>query len=111
MEAVWSNTFLYVCMHGKGRGCRGGGFARSDGAFAGGGRLPEFSRLPIDAGPAALFHSFPVGGRRRIPEARGIAAYRAIPRTHGCAPRSAARCDQGRDDRVNYCSVTVTLTE
>src|SRR5438477_2012326 len=84
----------------RGRGCRGGGFARSDGAFAGGGRLPEFSRLPIDAGPAALFHSFPVGGRRRIPEARGIAAYRAIPRTHGCAPRSAARCDQDRDDRM-----------
>ncbi len=39
----------------------------------------EFSDLPVDAGPAAFFYSFAVGGRRRIPEARRIATYGAVP--------------------------------
>jgi len=51
-------------------------------------------------GSAAIFHSFAMGGRRRISETRGIATYSAIPRTRGCAPRSATGRDQDRAERV-----------
>jgi len=45
-------------------------------------------------------HSRWVDGSR-IPSPRGIAAYGAIPRTCGCAARSAARCREDGDDWVN----------
>ncbi len=52
---------------------------RGDRAIAGGGGLREFSHLPSDARPAAVFHSLALVGRSRVPGACGIAAYGALP--------------------------------
>jgi hypothetical protein len=77
---------------------RRGGITRRHRAIPLGGRLPEFPHLPLDAGPPALLHSFALGGRSRIPSPRGLAPYPSIPQTRRCAPRSAARCREDRDD-------------
>src|SRR5260370_16285466 len=83
---------------GRAGGRSRGGITRRHGAIPRGGRLPEFPYLSFDAGPPALLHSFALDERSRIPNPRGIAPYRSLPRARRCAPRSAARCREDRDD-------------
>src|SRR5882762_2813072 len=110
MEGAWSNTLSCGCMRVRGkRECGGGGTARSDRANAGGGGLPEFSHVPIDAGPSALLHSFAVGRRSGIPRARSMPHTVRFLKRMDALLESAARCYAVRDDWLSPTPVVAGL--
>src|SRR5258708_36500606 len=55
-----SNPGLCGCMRAKGKSARWKKRCRRARAEAGRGRLLEYSRVPLDPGPAAISHSFAV---------------------------------------------------